>query len=322
MSNERPVMPKWKALILASRPPFLQVTILPVSLGIILAFYHVGHINWLYAVLVLLIACFMHLSVNLVHEYWDWKSGTDNINVNAMRPFTGGSGMIQLGLVSPKEELAFGLSLLILATILGLYILVVLPVVRIPLLIIGAIAVFSIIFYTGPPLKLAHRGVGEFFIFLNFGPLMCLGSYIVLTQRIHMEPIIVGSLLGILTTAILWINEFPDVQADASVGKRHLVVRFGLKRARYGYAILEFLPYIIQILAVFLGLLPWITLITFLAIPQAIRNVRICFENYDKPKKLFPANLGTIKNHLIYGLLLILAYILIFVIPINPYLGS
>ncbi|MHA1616803.1 MAG: prenyltransferase [Candidatus Njordarchaeales archaeon] len=313
-------MPKWKALILASRPPFLQVTIIPVTLGIILALLYTGIINWLYALLALAIACLLHLSVNLVHEYWDWRSGTDNINVNAIRPFTGGSGMIQLGLVKPIEELAFGLSLMFLAVVGGLYVLYTLPAVRIPLLIIGAIAVFSVIFYTGPPIKLAHRGIGEFFIYLNFGPLMSLGAYIVVAQRIHLEPIIVGSLVGILTAAIIWINEFQDTEADVKVGKKHLVARLGLRRASYGYAVLEITPYVIQIVAIPLGLLPWVTILTFLAIPQAIRNIRICLKNYDKPRELFPANLGTIRNQLTYGVLLIISYLLVLVLPIPAYI--
>lgn len=315
-------IPKWKALILASRPPFLQVTFASIILGIVLAWIHSGVIDLILGIIVVLIGVLFHLSVNLVHEYWDWKSGTDNINVNAIRPFTGGSGMIQLGLVSPREELLFGLSLMIIGVFLGIYVILQVISVVIPLLIIGAIAVTSIIFYTGSPLKLSHRGLGEFFVFLNFGPLMSLGAYLVLTQKINVEPIIAGSLTGILTAAILYINEFPDFEADLKAGKKHLVVRLGLERARYGYAVLVLLPYVIQVIGVLLGLIPWITLITLLTIPQVLKNIIVCFNNYNAPKKLFPANIGTIKHHLLYSVLLVLGYIAVPFSPINAYLNS
>lgn len=319
MNAEQMRMPKWKALILASRPPFLQVTIASIVLGMVVAWIHVKLIDPLLAIAVVLIGILFHLSVNLVHEYWDWKGGTDNINVNAIRPFTGGSGMIQLGLITPKEELAFGLSLMVLGVILGIYVLLQVLTMMIPLLVIGGIAVISILFYTGSPLKLSHRGLGEFFVFLNFGPLMSLGAYIVLAQRIDLEPIVAGCLTGLLTAAILYINEFPDFEADAKSGKRHLVVRLGLEKARYGYAILILLPYIIQLVFVLIGTLPWMTLVTLISIPLAIRNIRICFRNYNKPKELFPANLGTIKLHLIYSVILVISYIALPYISLQPY---
>jgi len=312
-------MPKWKALILASRPPFLQVTLVSIILGIVIAWIHFRSINPALTIAVILIGVLFHLSVNLVHEYWDWKSGTDNINVNAIRPFTGGSGMIQLGLVSPKEELLFGLSLMLVGVFLGIYVILQVLSIVIPLLVIGAIAVISIIFYTGSPLKLSHRGLGEFFVFLNFGPLMSFGAYLVLTQKIDIEPVVAGSLTGILTAAILYINEFPDFEADSKAGKRHLVVRLGLEKARYGYATLVLLPYIIQTIGIFFRLIPWITLVTLVTLPQALKNIKICFNNYNNPKKLFPANIGTIKHHLFYSVLLIMSYIVVPFIPINAY---
>ena len=316
LSSEKK-LPKWKALILASRPPFLQVTLSSVMAGILIAWIHQGAIDAFLAVLVVLVAVFLHLSVNLIHEYWDWKSGTDNINVNAFRPFTGGSGMIQLGAISPTEELVFGLSLMFLGAILGIYILIIVHEALIPLLLIGFIAIFSIIFYTGSPIKLAHRGVGEFFVFLNFGPLMALGAYIVLTRNIHLEPVIVGSLIGLLTAGILIINEFPDAEADEKAGKKHLVVRLGLAKARYLYAIVMILPYILTVTFALMHMLPITILITLLGLPHALKIVRICFRYYNDFKALFPANIGTIKNHLIYSLLVIIAYLITGFFPIT-----
>jgi len=303
-------IPKWKALISAARIPFLQVTIIPVALAVLLAIRNLGQINPLLATLTLILAILLHLSVNVIHEYYDWKSGTDNINVNAIRPFTGGSGMIQIGALTPKQELAFGWILLISAMCIGIYVMYLSIDILYPLLVIGLIAVFSIVFYTGSPIKLAHRGVGEFFIFLNFGPLMTLGPYLVLTKSIHIEPIIIGTLVGLFTTAIIIINEFPDKEADEKAGKRHLVVRLGLSKSRYLYATIMLAPYILLGLLIALGYLPILTGIAFLALPITIGNIKWCYRHYNDPKTLFKANIGTIKNHLIFGILLIVAYVL------------
>ena len=316
MSAEKQInIPKWKALILASRPPFLQVTIAPIIMGILIAWLHIGSIDIVLAVLTLLVGCLFHLSVNLAHEYYDWKSGTDNININAIRPFTGGSGMIQLGAITPLEELIFGLSLMILGVIIGIYILLQVLKVALTLLFIGGIAVFSILFYTTPPIKLSYRGVGEFFVFLNFGPLMALGAYVVLAQRIHLEPLIIGVLLGLFTASILIINEFPDAEADAKAGKKHLVVRLGVKKARYLYALTMLLPYALAAIFIALQVLPMSVLLTFLLLPYSIKKIKWCFKHYASPRELFPANIGTILNHLLYSILLIISYVLAYFLP-------
>ncbi len=305
---EPPKIPKWKAFLFAARIPFLQVTIASVIMGILIALSHTGTVDPILAILTLLVAILLHLSVNTIHEYYDWKSGTDNINVNALRPFTGGSGMIQIGALTPKEELTFGLLMLIMGSLLGLYIL--LKVMMIELVIIGAIAIVSIVFYTGPPLRLSHRGLGEFSVFLNFGPLMTLGTYLVLTRRLHVEPILAGMTLGLLVASILIINEFPDIEADAAVGKKHLVVRLGLSRARYLYYLSTTLPYVIVIFSIIMNLMPIYTALTFLAFPLNIKNMRHCHKFYEKPRELLPANIGTIKHHLLFSILMIVSYIL------------
>ena len=303
-------MPKWKALILASRPPFLQVTIASVLAGILIALMHSGNINWLLALSTLAIACLLHLSVNLIHEYWDWKSGTDNINIHAFRPFTGGSGMIQLGFISPKEELLFGLSLLAIGIALGIYVILAVIEVFWHLIIIGAIAVFSIIFYTGSPIKLAHRGLGEFFIFLNFGPLMSLGPYIVLTKSFHIEVVYAGILLGLFTAGIIIINEFPDREADKIAGKWHLIVRLKPEKGASLFFFVMITPYILVLVGILLGILPYWAIITLIVLPKTLQVTRHCFMYYDSPKELFPANINTIKNHLLFSVMLLISYVI------------
>jgi 1,4-dihydroxy-2-naphthoate octaprenyltransferase len=101
-------------------------------------------------------------------------------------------------------------------------------------LLFGAVGAFSAFFYTAPPLRLAaRRGLGELLVALNFGPLAVAGTVYALTGRVSWNDFLVGIPVGLLTAAILWINQFPDIEADRETGKYNLVVMLGRERARW-----------------------------------------------------------------------------------------
>ena len=112
--------------------------------------------------------------------------------------------------------------------------------------IIGVIGLFLGYFYTAKPIRLvSRRGLGEIAIFLAFGPLLTLGSlFAISTSTIELfsvdfyNAIYLGIPLGLLTTNILYINQFPDANSDSKTGKNHLVVTLGKKIARWGYLII------------------------------------------------------------------------------------
>lgn len=99
------------------------------------------------------------------------------------------------------------------------------------LILILAIAGFLTgAFYTSPPFKWAYRGLGEILISLTYGPLITFGSCYVQLPNAPLGPTLLSSLIsGLLITAVIWINEFPDYYADRKAGKRNLVVRIGRK---------------------------------------------------------------------------------------------
>src|SRR5206468_10283541 len=97
-----------------------------------------------------------------------------------------------------------------------------------PLLWIGVFGVAVAYSYVGPPLRLAHRGLGEIAVALEFGPVTVLGTYFVLARTFDPAAIVLSISLGLLVAGTLWINEVPELPADAFVGKRTLVVRPGV----------------------------------------------------------------------------------------------
>lgn len=215
--------------------------------------------------------------------------------------------MIQKGLMTPREVLIEAMALYAVAIPIGIYFIV----VRGPLiLLLGAIGALSGFFYTAPPLKLVHRGVGEIFIGLNFGVLMTLGAYYVQAGSFAWEPVVASLPVAFLIVAILYINEFQDYTADKAVGKRHWVVRLGKERAVWGFVAIMALTYL-SILAGVAGrvLTPW-TLIALLTVPLSLKAVTVAHKSYNDSKALTPANAATIGAHLTTGIALTIAYIL------------
>ena len=173
---------------------------------------------------------------------------------------------------------------------------------------IGVFGVFSAVFYVDPKVRLVARGIGELFIGLNFGVAMTFGAFFVQTGKFSWIPIIASLPVAILISALLYINEFQDAKADAAVGKNHLVVRLGKKHAALGYVCLILATYLIIVIGVVTDTLPPITLVALLTIPFAFKAIKITQENYNDSEKLVPANISTIMNHLLTGLLLTIGF--------------
>jgi len=307
---------KLKIWIRELRVPFLTASIVPVILGTLVALIKTGNIDFLYFILTLVGVCLLHAGTNVANDYFDYKGGTDNINREFITPFSGGSRVIQQGLMSPREVLVEAMILFGLGALVGLY----LTFTRgITVLYLGAIGMVSGFFYTAPPFKFASKGIGELLVGLNFGVLVVLGSYYVQTKSIAIEPLLASLPVSFLITAVLWINEFPDYKADRETGKLTLVVRLGRGKAVNFYRILMYLPYTVILVFILLGYLPLFFLIGLLTLPKAKTAVNIAKRFYEDPQNLAPANGLTIAIHLQTGILLSIAYVLAFV---NKVLGE
>ena len=298
---------KKKTWLAEVRAPFFTATIVPILLGATIAWARTGTFHLGLFLLTLLGGLLLHTGTNVANDYFDHRSGTDDVNVEFVRPFTGGSRMIQTGLLTPREVLWGALAAFALACLVGLY----LAYVRGPLIIVlGIFGIFCGFFYTAPPFNLASKGIGEFFIGLNFGVLMTLGSFFVQSGYLAWEPVVAAIPVGLLIAGVLYINEFQDAPADGSVGKDHLVVRLGRKKAALGYLMLIVATYAVIVLAALLRITSPFTLIALATLPVAIRAVGVARAHYDEYLQLVPANAATVFIHLLTGLLLSAGYLL------------
>lgn len=296
-----------KLWIAETRAPFFTATIVPILLGTVVAWARGEPFHWGLFLLTLLGGLLMHAGANMINDYMDHLRGTDVVNVEFVRPFTGGSRMIQEGLLTPRQILTASLLCFALGSVVGFYLASVRGWV---ILLIGAVGLFSAVFYVTPGFSLSALGVGELFIGLNFGVLMTLGAYIVQTGRFSWEAVLASLPVALLIAAVLYINEFQDAAADAAVGRTHLVVRLGKRLAAQGYAVLMFAVYLSLLLGVLLdGVTPW-ALLGLLTVPLAFKAVRVALVHYDDSQQLVPANAGTIQVHMLTGLLMIVGYVI------------
>src|SRR6058998_2345665 len=291
------------------RVPFLQATFVPVILGGVLALQLAHAFSLATFLLTLLGASLIHIATNMFNDYFDFKSGND-FQVKHQNPFAGGGRILTAGLVTPTTHLLVSTTCLILGSLIGLYFIF---AYRLTLLFwLGLVGVVSSYFYVGPPFKLAYRGVGEFIVGLNFGPIMTLGTYYVQTQTLDIRPILASIPVGLLIAAVLWINEFPDMEADGAVGKKTLVLRLGYSKSIAVYTSMVVLSYLLVAAYILLGLIALrytTTLLVLLSLPVAVKAIGTLKRNYKDPHAIIPANAGTIMLHLSFGILMILGFV-------------
>ena len=301
----RPRLSAWWKLFLATRLPFLTATIVPIALGGAVA-AHQDRFAVGYWLLALLAGCAVHIGLNVANDLFDDLSGADAANTTPT-PFSGGSRVLQYGLVSRRQMVALCLGAYGLAIALGL----VLAATRgWGLMWIGAAGLALSVVYSAPPFNLVARGLGEPVTAAGFGPVMTLGGYFVCAQRFSWEVVYASLPVAILIALVLYVNEIPDRAGDAAAGKRTLPVRWPADRVVGAYAVSSVVAFGLVPLGVVLGVLPAWTLVTLLAAPLARRAYLGIRAHYDQPYALMPAMQTNIGLHLAAGMLLVTGYVL------------
>ena len=305
----RPVRPKLSRgwlFLRATRLPFLTATVIPTGRGICVAALD-GRWTWWLGILTLVAAMCVHLGLNVANDIFDTRSGADAANVTPTQ-FSGGSRVIHYGLLSMRQMQLLAAGFYAVGLGIGLY----LAITRAfwPLLVIGILGTAISVFYTAPPLRLVHRGLGEIAVFLGFGPVMALGAYYVQAQRFSWEAVYASLPVGILIALVLYVNEVPDRPGDAAAGKRTLPVRWSKAAVIQAYAAAVALAFTLILVGVLTGILPVPTIIALPAVTLARPVYRAMARHYDEPYALMPFMGTNVKLHFATGMLLILGYVI------------
>ena len=289
-------MKKWLMVI---RAPFLPLSLVLAFLGTCIAWYygafHLGHA--LLAGFGLLLA---HISIDVLNEYFDYRSGVD---LRTQRtPFSGGSGALPMGLITPKQALWLGVGTLIVIVPIGIYFTLNKGWALMPLLVVAAVL---IVFYTSFILKM---GWPEWAPGLGMGSLPVLGMFFIQTGD-YAPAIIAAIPSGILVHNLLLLNEFPDVEADASANRRTLPIVAGKRKAGLFYSAMTVLVYLWIIGGVIACQMPAFSLLGLLTLPLAVKAIRGSMK-YDDASKFIPAMASNVQVVLFTQLLMGIGYIL------------
>ena len=286
-----------KVWVLASRPRTLPAALAPVVVGTALAVAH-GVFAWGPALAAMLGALFIQIGANFANDYFDFKSGADTPErLGPMR-------VTQAGLVTPAQikaatALAFGL-----ATLAGLYLT---TVGGWPIVAIGVLSILAGLAYTGGPFPLGYNGLGDLFVFLFFGLVAVAGTYYVQALSLNPIALAVAVPVGLLSTAIIVVNNLRDVATDVKAGKRTLAVLLGPAFARAEYVALLVLSYLAPVALAAAGAVGWTVCLTFLSLPLAIKLVRQVHTLEGRPLNAVLAGTGQLL--LVFSLLFALGLV-------------
>ncbi|MAQ44205.1 MAG: 1,4-dihydroxy-2-naphthoate octaprenyltransferase [Candidatus Marinimicrobia bacterium] len=244
----------FKAIFIAIRFKTLIASIAPVVLSSALSF-HYGAFNFIIFSFILLSALFIQIGTNFANDVYDYLKGADT------KDRLGPTRAVQAQLISISQMKILTFIAFLLAVICGF------PLVikgGYPILIIGLIGIISGYLYTAGPYPLGYNGWGDFFVFCFFGPIAVCGTYYLYNESISVASIILGIILGNLSTSLLCINNIRDVNTDVKAGKRTLAVRISPDFVRSLFSILLLSSYLLNIYLVYLLSLSTIALILFL----------------------------------------------------------
>jgi 1,4-dihydroxy-2-naphthoate octaprenyltransferase len=249
----------------------------------------------------------VHLGLNVANDVFDTLSGADAANVNPTQ-FSGGSRVILYGLLSLRQMVALMLGFYAIGAGIGLY----LAITRgfWPLFGIGLAGLFISVFYTAPPFRFVHRGIGEICVFLGFGPIMSIGAYFVQAKAWSWEAIYASLPVAILIALVLYVNEVPDRPGDAKAGKRTLPVRWTKPTVIAVYAASVITAFALILIGAITGIIPRPTIIALAAIPLALPVYRGLQEFYESPYQLMPRMGKGVQLHMATGLLLVAGYVI------------
>ncbi|MCX6013796.1 MAG: prenyltransferase [Chloroflexi bacterium] len=270
-----------KPYIILARPNFLLLVPVCVFTGASVAAYLGFSIDVLHLVLAFIGALFAHISVNVLNNYSDYKSGIDFKTKKT--PFSGGSEVLISSMIGAKKALLFGLGSLAIVVLIGVYFIFAYGWTILPIGIAGVLIIYMYTPYlTKLPFLTEIVGPG-----LGFG-LMVLGTYFTQTGNYSAAAIVVSIIGGLLIANLLLLNEFPDVEPDKTNRRKHLPIILGKKSAAIIYTAISISAYTILVISVATGILPVFALLGLITLPLGLKAIIGALKYHSTVEKLVP----------------------------------
>ena len=284
----------------AIRIRFLLASVIAVSLGLAVTWWHSGAIDIFQAALTMAGVIALHASVDLLNDYWDFKRGIDTRTKRT--GMSGGTGVLPEGLLKPKSVYNAGILFLVAGGLIGGYFVVLHGVV---IGVILAFAIMSIYFYST---KIVNWGLAEVFVAVK-GTLIVMGTYYIQNSELTDVVVLSGIVVGVLSSLVLFVTSFPDHDADKEKGRRTLVILFGRQKAVSIFYIFPIISYGIIIGCVAISIIPVFCLISLAAIPVVISSIRKLKSSISDEDKIIPAMKSTLTFSRIAGALFVIGFL-------------
>ncbi|MCW9031612.1 MAG: prenyltransferase [Gammaproteobacteria bacterium] len=254
---------KLKIVLQTIRPSFLILTPVCLFLGLSTSLTAGSPLNFPLFFLILTGAVSAHISVNMLNEYYDFKSGLDLKTTRT--PFSGGSGALPDNPAMAEPVLIAAVVSLLIAIIIGIYLILIRGMLILP---IGIVGLALIITYTQwlnrlPFLCLIAPGLG-------FGVLMVVGTHVILKGEHSQLAWLLALIPFFLINNLLLLNQYPDIKADASVGRNTFPIAFGLVTSNIVYALFILAAYSLILFYIIKGYIPKLSIIALIPMPFSI----------------------------------------------------
>ena len=285
----------------AVRIRFLLASVIAVTTGITVAYWRTGHIDPVNAFLTYVGVIFLHASVDLLNDYWDHKRGIDSVTTRTK--FSGGTGVLPEKLLTPRAVYRAGIIFLILGAAIGIYFVL---IKGITVAIILGFAIAAIYFYST---TIVNVGLGELFVAIK-GAMIVLGTYYVQAAVLDVAAALAGTVIGLLSATVLYVNAFPDYAADKSGGRRTLVIILGKQNAAGILPLFFVAAYGIIITVVLMGYANVYALASLVSAPLAVKASLQLHRNNEELNNVVAAMALTVMYSRVTGSIFALSFLL------------
>lgn len=294
--------PTVKNWILAIRPWSFPASTMPALLVISYVFFKqnifLEGINWWYGMIALLGAVIFHASGNLISDYYDFKYQVDR------KESFGSSKMLVDGVFTPKSILSLGMVLMLIGILIGFFLWY---NTGMDLLWIGAIGVLGTYFYY----KMKFVALGDLLILIIYGPLIGFGTAFVMTNQLHWEVILLTIPVALLVVNILHSNNTRDIRDDGKANIKTLAMKIGIKGSKVQYILNAMLAYVAISLMVLFGMLHPLSLVVFVTLPIALKNIKVMqLAEIEKPELIKDLDAASAQLVMAFSVLLSLSNII------------
>jgi len=283
---------------LASRPWSFIMTAISIGVGGAVAAIEVPFAWGLFLLTLVGMVC-LHAATNLINDYYDIQSGVDSAEAATAqyRPHPLGEGKLL-----PENARKVAYVLFFFGTVIGLLLV---ATRGWPILMLGIIGILASLTYSAPPVSYKYIALGEFSVFLMWGPLMVEGSYFVQRQIFSLKAFWISIPFGIIVALVLLANNLRDISHDKSKNIRTIAIILGARKGFYLYAALVVLAYASILLLVGFRILSFWSLAVFLSLPLAVKIFRVMMRKIPDDADAMTAQLDTS-----FGILLLISLIL------------